>query len=186
MIKLIVGLGNPGNEYDQTRHNLGFRLVDAYLAKKRGRITEEKAKFHLATLRIKGDHLHIAKPQTYMNLSGEAVLTLQHRFELDVDEILVICDDFALPFGKLRLRAQGSDGGHNGLASIVENLGSGAFARLRMGVGPCPEGVPFEKFVLEEFSQEELDNLADFIKLGVSCLEFALYRGVAAGMNRFN
>ncbi|MFH2055662.1 MAG: aminoacyl-tRNA hydrolase [bacterium] len=186
MIKLIVGLGNPGRKYEATRHNLGFMVVDAYLAKKRGRITEEKTNYHLATLRVKGEHLHVAKPQTYMNLSGEAVLTLANRFELLPKEILVICDDFALPFGKLRLRANGSDGGHNGLASIVEELGSSQFPRLRMGVGPCPEGVPFEDFVLQEFAQEELDNLAEFLKLGVSCLEFALYRGIAAAMNKFN
>lgn len=186
MIRLVVGLGNPGRKYEKTRHNMGFMVLDAYLAKKRGKITEEKSDYHLATLRVKGEHLHLAKPQTYMNLSGEAVLSLARLYNITPDEILVICDDFALPYGKLRLRAQGSDGGHNGLASIVEELGSTEFARLRMGVGPCPEGVPFEDFVLQEFAQEELDNLDEFIKLGVSCLEFALYRGVEAAMNRFN
>lgn len=186
MIKLIVGLGNPGKKYEATRHNLGFKVVDAYLAKKRGKITEEKSSYHLGSARVKGEHIQIAKPQTYMNLSGEAVLKLANRFELLPKEILVVCDDFALPYGKLRLRLRGSDGGHNGLASIVEELGSASFPRLRMGVGPCPEGVRFEDFVLQEFAQEELDNLGEFIKLGVSCLDFAIYRGVAAAMNEYN
>jgi PTH1 family peptidyl-tRNA hydrolase len=186
MIKLIVGLGNPGPEYEQTRHNMGFLVVDEYLAKKRGRYTEQKELYQQATIQIKGEHIHLARPQTYMNLSGRAVAALMRIWELEPDELLVICDDFALPYGTVRIRAQGSDGGHNGLASIIEELGIQTFPRLRMGIGPCPEGLPFEDFVLQKFSQEELDQLADFVKLGVSCLETALYRGVEEAMNKFN
>lgn len=186
MIKLIVGLGNPGGEYEQTRHNMGFRVADYYVAKKHSKFTETKPLYHLATLRVKGRHIHVAKPQTFMNLSGEAVRTLQNRLELESDQIMVIADDFSLPYGKLRLRKQGSDGGHNGLASIIEEIGSSGFSRLRMGVGPCPEGTPFEDFVLSEFSQEELDGLEDFVKLGVSCLDTAMHVGIAAAMNKYN
>lgn len=186
MIKLIVGLGNPGAEYERTRHNLGFMVADAFVAKRRGRFTENKADYSLATLRIKGQHCHVAKPQTYMNLSGQAVKKLLFHLELDLDELLVIADDFALPFGKLRLRQQGTDGGHNGVASIIEETGSLEFARLRMGIGPCPEGVAFEDFVLQEFLQDQLDELAEFVKLGVSCIESVLYTGLDAAMNRYN
>ncbi len=186
MIRLIVGLGNPGTEYENNRHNIGFMVVDQFLAKKRGKYTEEKPLYHLATVRIKGQHLCIAKPQTYMNLSGEAVKTLAQRLDIITEEILVVADDFALPFGKLRVRKQGSDGGHNGLASIIEELGTTAFRRLRLGIGPCPEDIRAEDFVLEEFCKEELDKLPDFIKLGVRCIETTLYCGIDAAMNEYN
>lgn len=186
MIRLFVGLGNPGSEYELTRHNLGFMVVDAFLAKRRGKYTEIRTDYHLATLRIKGQHCYVAKPQTYMNLSGQAVDRLLKHLEMDPDQMAVVADDFSLPFGKLRLRKQGSDGGHNGLASIIEILGSFDFPRLRMGMGPCPEGVAFEDFVLSRFLQEELDGLEEFVRLGVSCIESVLYTGLDAAMNKYN
>ena len=186
MIKLIVGLGNPGKEYSFTRHNLGFIVVDKVVDKRRGKFTEQKADYHLATLRLRSEQVYFAKPMTFMNLSGKAVAALLPRLQLLPREMLVICDDFALPFGKVRVRISGSDGGHNGLASIIEHVGGDDFPRMRMGIGPQPEGVTAEDFVLEQFSQEEVDILDEFIKLGVSCVETVIYRGLPDAMNKYN
>lgn len=186
MIKLIVGLGNPGKGYVLTRHNLGFLVVDKVVDKRRGRFTEQKADYHLATLRLRSEQVCFAKPMTFMNLSGKAVAVLLRRLELLPREMLVICDDFALPFGKIRVRINGSDGGHNGLSSIIEDVGSEDFPRMRMGIGPQPEGVAAEEFVLEQFKQEEVDILDGFIKLGVSCVETVIYKGLTDAMNKYN
>ncbi len=186
MIKLVVGLGNPGKGYAETRHNLGFIVVDRILDKKRGRFTEQKADYHLATLRLHSDQLFFAKPMTFMNLSGKAVVALLSHLELLPQEMLVICDDFALPFGRIRVRISGSDGGHNGLKSIVERVGSEDFPRMRMGIGPVPEGTAHHEFVLEQFRQEEVDKLDEFVKLGVLCVETVIYKGLADAMNKYN
>jgi PTH1 family peptidyl-tRNA hydrolase len=186
MIKLFVGLGNPGKGYELTRHNIGFMVIDSFVGKKRGRFAEQKTEYHLASLRLKGQVLYFAKPMTYMNLSGNAVKRLLAHLELQPPEMLVISDDFAIPFSKLRLRLSGSDGGHNGLRSIVETIGTDDFPRLRMGIGPVPEEIAAENFVLERFPQEELDGLADFITLGVDCLETVIYTGLAEAMNKYN
>jgi peptidyl-tRNA hydrolase, PTH1 family len=186
MIKLIVGLGNPGKGYQLTRHNLGFLVVDKVVDKKRGKFTEQKADYHLATLRLRSEQVCFAKPMTFMNLSGRAVATLLPRLQLLPREMLVICDDFALPFGKIRVRINGSDGGHNGLASIIEHIGGDDFPRMRMGIGPIPEGAVAKDFVLEQFRQEEVDILDEFIKLGVSCVETAIYKGLPDAMNKYN
>ena len=186
MIKLFVGLGNPGKKYETTRHNLGFMVIDNFVGKKRGKFAEEKPDYVMASLRLKGEHYYFAKPTAYMNLSGGAVRSLLARLELKPAEMLVICDDFALPYGKPRLRLNGSDGGHNGLKSIIETIMTEDFPRLRMGIGLLPEGAPAEDFVLEQFTKEELDALDDFIKLGVDCLTAVIYTGVTEAMNKFN
>jgi peptidyl-tRNA hydrolase, PTH1 family len=186
MIKLIVGLGNPGKGYVLTRHNLGFLVADQLVEKKRGKYAEQKADYDLAVLRMRGGQIHIAKPMTFMNLSGKAVKTLLSKLELTAQEMLVVCDDFALPAGKVRVRISGSDGGHNGLGSIIEHIGSDDFPRMRMGIGPIPEGIAPHEFVLEQFSPKEVDILDEFIKLGVSCVETAIYSGLPAAMNKYN
>lgn len=186
MIKLVAGLGNPGKGYVLTRHNLGFLLLDRFAEKRKGRFTEQKADYHLATLRIASAHVRVIKPMTFMNLSGRAVKAVMTTYEVLPSEILVISDDFALPFGKMRLRLAGSDGGHNGLASVVEHLGTEDFPRLRLGIGPIPEFKPAEDFVLEQFSKEELDQLDNFLKLGTDCLESVFYDGLTLAMSKFN
>ena len=186
MIRLVVGLGNPGKAYELTRHNLGFMVVDRFVAKKKGRFAEQKQDYQLASLRLRSEHLYFAKPTTYMNLSGTGVRALLAQLELPPQEMLVISDDFALPYGKLRVRLCGSDGGHNGLGSIIQTIASEDFPRLRLGSGPVPEGMPAEEFVLERFSKEELDELDEFIKLGVLCLETVIYSGLTEAMNKFN
>lgn len=186
MIKLVVGLGNPGKGYELTRHNVGYMVVDSFVKKRKGRFAEQKADYHLAALRLKSQLIHFAKPMTYMNLSGRAIKTLLAHLELQPSEILVISDDFALGFGKLRLRINGTDGGHNGLRSIIETINSEDFPRLRLGIGTVPAGTAAEDYVLQRFSQEELDSLEDFITLGVNCLETVIYTGLAEAMNKFN
>jgi peptidyl-tRNA hydrolase, PTH1 family len=186
MIKLIVGLGNPGKGYLLTRHNLGFLVVDQLVDKKKGKFTELKTDYHLATLRLRSEQVYFAKPMTFMNLSGQAVKTLLDRLKISPQELLVICDDFAIPFGKIRVRISGSDGGHNGLGSIIEHVGTEDFPRMRMGIGPMPEGIAPHEFVLEQFPPEELDIIDEFTKLGVSCAETAIYRGLTDAMNRYN
>lgn len=186
MIKLIAGLGNPGKAYVITRHNLGFMVVDAFVEKRKGKYLEQKPDYHLATVRIASMHVRVVKPQTFMNLSGRAIRGLMNTYEVLPSEILVVSDDFALPFGKMRLRLAGSDGGHNGLASVVETLGTEDFPRLRMGIGPIPENKPAEEFVLQQFTKEELDQLDDFVKLGRDCLESVFYDGLTLAMNKFN
>lgn len=186
MIRLVVGLGNPGKGYALTRHNLGFLVVDRLVQKRRGKYTEEKADYVVATMRIASMHIRIAKPQTYMNLSGRAVKALMNSYEIMPSELLVVSDDFAIPFETMRLRLAGSDGGHNGLASIIASIGTEDFPRLRLGIGPIPEGRPAEEFVLESFGKEELDRLDNFTKLGSDCLEAVFYEGLTLAMNRFN
>lgn len=186
MIKLVVGLGNPGKGYALTRHNIGFMIVDRIVDKRKGKFTEQKQDFHLSTLRIASTHVRFSKPMTFMNLSGKAVKALMNTYEVLPSELLIISDDFALPFGKMRLRLAGSDGGHNGLSSIIEHIGTEDFPRLRLGIGPVPEFKPPKEFVLEQFSKEELDRLDNFLKLGTDCLESAFYDGLTLAMNKFN
>ncbi len=186
MIKLVVGLGNPGDVYQMTRHNIGFILVERYVEKRRGKFTEQKQDYHLATLKIRSLATYFCKPMTFMNLSGEAVSAAMKLHKVLPSEILAVSDDFALPFGKLRLRLSGSSGGHNGLESIVQELGTESFPRLRMGIGPVPEGVAWEEFVLQRFTDEELDALEEYIKLGIQCLDAAFYKGLSLAMNQFN
>ncbi len=186
MIRLVVGLGNPGKGYALTRHNLGFLVLDRIVEKRKGKFTEQKPDYHLATLRIASAHVRFTKPMSFMNLSGRAVKAIMSTYEIVPSEVLVISDDFALPFGKLRLRLAGSDGGHNGLASVVEHLGTEDFPRLRLGIGPVPENKPAEDFVLEKFSKEELDQLESFLKLGTDCLESAFYDGLTLAMSKYN
>jgi peptidyl-tRNA hydrolase, PTH1 family len=186
MIKLVAGLGNPGKGYALTRHNIGFMVLDRLVEKRKGKFTEQKTEYHLATLRIASAHVRFVKPMTFMNLSGKAVRSLMATYDVLPSELLVVSDDFALPFGKLRLRLAGSDGGHNGLGSIIDHIGTEDFPRLRVGIGPVPEKMPAEEFVLEQFSKEELDRLDEIIKLGTDCLESAFYDGLALAMNKFN
>lgn len=186
MIKLVAGLGNPGKGYSLTRHNVGFMVVDRLVEKRKGKFTEQKPDYHLSTLRIASAHVRFVKPMTFMNLSGRAIWALMHTYDVLPSELLVISDDFALPFGKMRLRLSGSDGGHNGLASIIEHLGTEDFPRLRLGIGPIPEAKEAKEFVLEQFSKEELDRLDNFLKLGADCLESAFYDGLTLAMSKFN
>jgi len=155
-IKLIVGLGNPGDAYVNTRHNIGFKLINA-LVKASTIDASKKAtlKSHVYSVAF-GEHKMFAiKPQTYMNLSGEAVVAVMNFYKLKPSEICVVTDDLDVPFGKVRVRAKGGAGTHNGMKSVIQQLGTQEFMRLRLGIGPKPEFMDSKDFVLQNFTASE-------------------------------
>ena len=182
---LIVGLGNIGDEYDGTRHNIGFRVVDA-LAKTAGMQFEDKRYGFVGTMRVKNQILVLLKPSTYMNLSGEAVRYWMSTEKIPIERVLVIVDDLALPFGALRLKTKGSDAGHNGLKNIAQLLGSQAYARLRFGIGnDYPQGAQID-YVLGAFSSEESAELPQRIDTFCDAAIAFCLEGASSAMNRFN
>jgi PTH1 family peptidyl-tRNA hydrolase len=183
---IIAGLGNPGPRYERTRHNLGFRAVEAIAAARRGRWEEPARKARAAKVRLGGGHGLLVEPLTYMNLSGDALLPIVLAESLPSSRVLVVCDDIALPLGQIRLRASGSDGGHNGLKSIIERLNTLDFPRLRMGCGPVPPRVDAAEFVLAEFLPEEEAAADAMIAEAVACAESWLFDGIGKAMSKFN
>lgn len=174
-MKVIVGLGNIGSEYAHTRHNIGFDIVDAFeprLERASG-WKPGKGDFYFSKGWWRTEEVILVKPTTYMNLSGRAVQQVLAFYKAPLENLLVITDDIAIPLGKLRLRLQGSDGGHNGLASIVEQLGTNTFARLRCGVGAdFPKGQQ-ARYVLSRFKPQELESAQEMIQSGVrACIAF--------------
>lgn len=165
MARLIVGLGNPGKEYAQTRHNLGFLVVDAIARKIGAKFSNDKqAHAQVAEINFDGQKVILAKPTTFMNLSGEAVASLMGRFKITANDLWIVHDDVALDFGILRVRLDGSAGGHNGIKSIIQSLGGAeAFTRLRVGVGVAPEPIALEDWVISKFSTEEQIKLPKII-----------------------
>jgi len=159
MKKLVVGLGNPGRKYKHSKHNIGFMAIDHY-AKNNQLLLKVKTSFN-AEIAEKGD-LILVKPLTFMNLSGIAVRKLIDYYQIDIDQILVIYDDVDLPFGKLRLRYQGGAGGHNGIKSIIEHLGSQVFNRIRFGIDKSDK-IDMKDYVLSKFSKVELKELEDIL-----------------------
>lgn len=183
--KLIVGLGNPGREYAGNRHNVGFQCLDR-LAEAWGlSFSKRKHKALLAQGEIADLKAILAKPQTFMNLSGEAVQRLARFYKVPLEGILVIYDDLDLPVGKIRLRPEGGSGGHRGMNSIIEHLGTDGFPRLRVGIGRPTYGDPVD-YVLGDFAPEERIAIEEVYKTVVSAVEFWLAEGIVAAMNRYN
>ncbi len=182
---LVVGLGNPGPEYAHTRHNIGFMVVEA-LARRYGATfrPSRQARAEVAEIRIDDERVVLVKPLTYMNLSGEAVRPLLQWYRLTPDRLLVVYDDLDLPFGRLRIRPRGSSGGHGGMRSIIEHLGTEAFPRLRIGIGR-PVG-PARVYVLQPFTPEEQAQVPAIIERAVQAVETIIREGLEAAMNRFN
>ena len=182
---LVVGLGNPGIEYDNTRHNIGFNVVDV-LAKKHGGTFVLDRAGHRTTIKFKGKTLVLIKPTTYMNLSGKAVNYWLQKEGVSKENLLVITDDLALPFGKIRLKGSGSDGGHNGLKDIQNTLQTTAYARLRFGIGSdFPKGRQSD-YVLGKWSEEEQVTLLERIELSVEACEAFCTIGIQLAMSQFN
>jgi len=185
----IVGLGNPGDEYVNTRHNLGFDVADRVAQEAGMRFKEGKGDYLVAFGSFKNRDIVVAKPLTYMNNSGEAVADIIERYAISLDQLLVVCDDFQLPLGTLRLRHGGSDGGHNGLASIIYQLQTEEFPRLRCGIGgeTTPKDKSFMKdFVLDQFSNVDLplvNTMRD--KAKEACKSFVEH-GIDKTMNAYN
>jgi len=185
-VKLIVGLGNPGDRYRGTRHNVGFDVVDL-AAKRLGLVFESCAvDALLAKQRGPGATVMLAKPTTYMNLSGIAVRDLCHYYRVDQEELLVVADDVNLPLGKLRARRHGSDGGHNGFGSIIEVLSTAKFDRLRLGVGRGDDRSDLVDYVLDRFSQEERKEIDCAIEQAAFAIDVFVEHGTDTMMKQFN
>jgi PTH1 family peptidyl-tRNA hydrolase len=186
MRKLVVGLGNPGADYARTRHNIGFLCLDELAGRHGLRFARGRARAEQATGAIAGRPVVLAKPQTYMNESGQAVASLVAFYQVAADDLLVVSDDLDLPFGQIRLRAAGSAGGHNGLRSIIHHLRHQQFARLRIGLGRPPGRLPAERYVLMPFSANERERLPSVVATGADAVECWLRDGPAVAMSRFN
>ena len=185
-MKLIVGLGNVGTKYTFTRHNVGFMLADSIAINNGLNFRENsRLKCFVANLRNGIDDYLIIKPTTFMNLSGESVRAVMDYYKIPIEDVLIIYDDLSLELGKIRFRSNGSDGGHNGIKSVIQHLGTKDVARLKIGIGPQPS-IPSEVFVLQNFSKEELETLKTILpvaKDGVNCF---FKEGIAVAQNKFN
>lgn len=182
---LIVGLGNIGSEYQGTRHNIGFTILDAF-AKASNVVFSSQRYGAVAQMRLKNQQLVLLKPSTYMNLSGEAVRYWMQKEKIDLDHVLVIVDDLALPFGTIRLRGKGADGGHNGLKNINQLVGSQNYARLRFGIGnDFPEGAQVD-YVLTPFTSEEQQLLPDRTAKAVEAIKAFCLSGLSFAMTNYN
>ena len=184
---LIVGLGNPGDKYEGTRHNVGFMVADELGERGRFPIQRLKYKALTNTAAIGGQGALVMKPTTYMNLSGEAVGEAAKFYKIAPDRVLVISDDVDLPLGKLRIRTGGSAGGHNGLKSIIQHLGSDQFPRLKVGVGEKPHpGYDMADWVLSMFQGEDRKVMDEAVKRAADAVECFLRDGPQKAMNRYN
>lgn len=183
----VIGLGNPGSEYETTRHNVGFRVVDAVAEKLHIRLKSGKGDYLIGEKEVAQNKTILVKPLTYMNNSGLAVIDIVERFSLRTNELLVVCDDFNIPFGTLRLRMNGSDGGHNGLYSIIYHLGSIEFPRLRCGIGyDNKTGSDMADFVLSQFDKAELTDLLKMETRARDVVICAAAQGYAAALECLN
>lgn len=181
-MKLITGLGNIGDKYCFTRHNAGFMVLDKWAADNNISFKEEKKlKCFIARM---GENILI-KPTTFMNLSGEAVRAVMDYYKIDIKDILIVYDDISLDLGRIRFRANGSDGGHNGIKSIIKHLGTKDFDRLKIGIGPQPN-IPSENYVLQNFPKEQLDELKKVLIHADEAIEFYLKNGIQKAQNQYN
>ena len=184
---LIVGLGNPGEKYENTRHNVGFQVVDTLAERQNAPIQKLKFKALTNLLTISGEKVLVMKPVTYMNLSGEAVRPAADFYKLPPERILVISDDVALAAGRLRIRAKGSAGGHNGLKSIIQHLGTDQFPRIRVGVGEKPHpDYDLADWVLGRPQGEDKKVIDAAVKRAADAVECILTQGLERGMGKFN
>lgn len=183
---LIVGLGNPGTEYAATRHNIGFDMLTYLSDKYHISLRSREGKAIVGKGMIEGQKVMLAQPQTFMNLSGESVRALMDYYKLDLEDLVVIYDDISLPVGQVRIRPKGSAGGHNGIKSIIQHLGTQEFSRIKIGVGAKPEGGDLVKHVLGRFSKEEDSRIRDVFALAEKGLLAMLRDDVAAAMNEVN
>jgi PTH1 family peptidyl-tRNA hydrolase len=185
---IIVGLGNPGDEYERTRHNLGFMLIDKLAGDAGASVKRRECRSLVGGAVIEGERVKLAKPQTFMNLSGEAVACLIAKGDSPdgSNSLIVISDDLALPFGSIRLRARGSAGGHNGLKSIIAALGTNEFIRLRIGIQPEHPVSDAKRFVLDEFSKVEQSAVEKLLERSAEAVRAVLRDGIAKAMSMYN
>lgn len=185
-MRLIVGLGNPGREYEKTRHNIGFMVVNKITKIENQTFTyKPKFKGDILQTKFKNDSVIFLKPKTYMNLSGESVILVKQFYNIDDEDILVIYDDLDLPCGKLRFRKKGSSGGHKGLKSIIKCINSKDFNRLKIGIDRDPI-IPVADYVLGKFTKEQLGNIKESIEIGINIIYDWLNNDVQYVMNKYN
>jgi PTH1 family peptidyl-tRNA hydrolase len=187
-MRLIVGLGNPGTEYEWSRHNLGFMLIDKLSADLGIEVRRRECQSIVGSGEAEGCRVKLVKPQTYMNLSGEAVacLVAKHKLAEPAENLIVISDDLALPFGKIRIRARGSAGGHNGLKSIISSLGTNEFTRLRLGIQPEHPINDSKRFVLDTLPRSTRAEVAQILDRSAEALRAILRDGVLKAMSSYN
>jgi PTH1 family peptidyl-tRNA hydrolase len=183
---LIVGLGNPGDQYLKTRHNLGFMLIDLMAGDLQISVKRNECRSLIGQAKIDGQTVELIKPQTYMNLSGEAVNCLLNKENRRIEKIIVVVDDLALPFGKIRLRPKGSDGGHNGLKSIINCTKTQEFIRLRIGIQPDHPLSNSKKFVLETFSKKDFSEVEKILHRSAEAVRSIIVGGIDRAMSEFN
>jgi len=185
-IQVVVGLGNPGRRYDGTRHNVGFEVVDALAAHYGVHLRERTFPARWGEGLVEGRKVLFIQPMTYMNRSGEAVGAMLQYFKIPHSRMLVVHDDLDLPLGRVKIVGKGGAGGHRGVASIIERVGDGSFARLKLGIGRPRHGESVEEFVLRAPGEDERDRFEVMVSRGVEAARAVLERGVAAAMNRYN
>ena len=185
-MKIFAGLGNPGREYAQTKHNVGFMLLDALAAKLGIASWREDFESLIATTNIGGEKILLVKPQTYMNESGRAIAPLMNYYKVDIADLTVAYDDMDLPAGSIRIRKQGSSGGHNGMKSIIAHLGTEKVARIRIGVGRPAVGWTVINHVLAPFSAEDAQKVGEALEQLVPASLCLMEDGVDLAMNRYN
>jgi peptidyl-tRNA hydrolase, PTH1 family len=186
LVILIVGLGNPGREYVNTRHNVGFKVLDCICQDLNVRLNRVQSKALVGRAMIGEEKIILAKPHTFMNLSGQAVSGLMHFYKIELSQILIIHDDLDLPLGVLRLRASGGSAGQKGLASVIERLGTEEFPRLRIGIGRPPGRMDAVDYVLQNFSSSELEILSIVLDKACQAARFFVTDGIERAMNLFN
>ncbi|MFH1360009.1 MAG: aminoacyl-tRNA hydrolase [Candidatus Omnitrophota bacterium] len=185
--RVIVGLGNPGKAYTRTRHNFGFLVLEQLVQENRCRFKKSLIfKSFVARTTVDDEKVYFLLPLTFMNLSGRAVKAFVQKKKIALENILVVCDDLDLDFGVLRLKAQGSSGGHKGLESLIEQLRTKEFARLRLGIGRCPPGQEASDYVLSEFGSQEKKKLEGIIEEALGCCRLWIQEGTTRSMSRFN
>ena len=183
---LIVGLGNPGREYKDTRHNVGFMMIDRIAVRLNARGMKVQSKAIVMDARHGDYKLILAKPQTFMNLSGQSVQGLAHFYKIPLENLIILSDDLDLPFGTIRIRASGGPGGQRGLGSILEMLGTKDVQRLRIGIGRPPGRMPPAKYVLQNFSRDEEKSLSEILDRGADAVFAFVEHGLNKAMNDFN
>lgn len=185
-MKLIIGLGNVGGKYTFTRHNVGFMLVDK-IALDNGVTFKDNSKLKSLITKFykNGEEYMLVKPTTYMNLSGEAMRAVIDYYKINPKDMIIIFDDLSLDIGKIRFRANGSDGGHNGIKSIIKHLGSKDFTRLKIGIGPQPP-IPAEAFVLQNFESDKLDTLKEVLTRSEEAVFYYFENGIEKTQNTYN
>lgn len=185
-MKLIVGLGNPGKQYEHTRHNIGFDCIDAICQKWDANLDQLKFNGMYTSVHRPEGKVILLKPLTYMNLSGQCVKPFIDYFKINIEDLIVIYDDLDLETGKLRLRQKGSAGGHNGIKSLIQHLGTEKFNRIRVGINRPPAGMNVADYVLAKFSAEDDQTIQEAIKRVVQAVETSLTKSFLEVMNEFN